>query len=107
VSNQGIHVREESYILDFGCGDDHRVYQLLDCGFTNSFGSIKADYTGMENPVRLRRSEDIQFFRFSNDGIIPFPDGFVDLIISNRVFEHVFDQEKALREIHRLLKKGV
>jgi len=103
---KGIHIKEDSYILDFGCGDGHRVYQLHDFGFKNSFGFNKSDYMGMENPVNLRRSEDIRLFRFSDDGTIPFPDSLFDLIISDQVFEHVLEQEKAFREIHRVLKPG-
>jgi SAM-dependent methyltransferase len=104
--HKGIPVQEDSYILDFGCGEGHRVYQLHDAGFKNSFGFNKSDYMGIENPVNLRCPQDEQFFRFSKDGTIPFPNSFFDLVISDQVFEHVLDQEKAFREIHRVLKTG-
>jgi SAM-dependent methyltransferase len=103
---KGININQESYILDFGCGDGHRVYQLLDFGFKNSFGFNKGNYMGRNNPINLKHSQDIQFFRFSDDGTIPFPDEYFDLIISDQVFEHVLEQEKAFREIHRVLKNG-
>ena len=104
--HKGIPIKEDSYILDFGCGDGHRVYQLIDLGFKNSFGFNKADYMGAENPVNLRRQDDIQMFRFSVDGTIPFPDMHFDLVLSDQVFEHVLEQEGAFREIHRVLKRG-
>ena len=103
---KGIGINKDSYILDFGCGDGHRVYQLLDFGFKNSFGFNKGNYMGKENPVTLRCDQDSRFFRFSDDGTIPFPDGYFDLVISDQVFEHVLEQEKAFREIHRVLKNG-
>jgi SAM-dependent methyltransferase len=103
---KGIDINGESYILDFGCGDGHRVYQLLDAGFKNSYGFNKGNYLGIENPVNLRHEQDIRLFRFSDDGTIPFPDKYFDLIISDQVFEHVIEQEKAFREIHRVLKNG-
>jgi len=103
---KGISINEDSYILDFGCGDGHRVYQLLDFGFINSFGFNKGNYMGRANPVNLRQSQDIQLFRFSDDDTIPFPDMYFDLIISDQVFEHVSEQEKAFREIRRVLKTG-
>jgi len=103
---KGILIKSDSYILDFGCGDGHRVYQLIDFGFKNSFGFNKADYMGGDNPVNLRRQGDIRMFRFSVDGTIPFPDMYFDLVFSDQVFEHVLEQEVAFREIHRVLKKG-
>ena len=104
---KGIEINNDSYILDFGCGDGNRVYQLLDSGFKNSFGFNKSNYMDREhNPAKLRHPQDSQFFRFSNDDTIPFPDLSFDLVISDQVFEHVQEQEKAFREIHRVLKEG-
>lgn len=103
---KGININENSFILDFGCGEGHRVYQLLDSGYKNSFGFNKGNYMGRENPVKLRHEQDNNFFRFSDDDTIPFPDMYFDLVISDQVFEHVIEQEKAFREIHRVLKNG-
>ncbi len=103
---KGITINENSFILDFGCGEGRRVYQLLDLGFKNSFGFNKGNYMGAENPLQLKQDQDIQHFRFSNDDSIPFPDMYFDLIISDQVFEHVLEQEKAFREIYRVLKNG-
>jgi SAM-dependent methyltransferase len=104
--DKGININPDSFILDFGCGDGHRVYQLIDSGFVNSFGYNKSDYMGVDNPVILRHPQDARLFRFSDDDQIPFPEKYFDLIISDQVFEHVQDQEKAFREIHRVLKPG-
>ena len=103
---KGININKNSYILDFGCGDGHRVYQLLDCGFVNSFGFNKGNYMDGKNPIKLKRAQDSQFFRFSDDDNIPFPDKYFDLIISDQVFEHVLHQRKAFNEIYRVLKNG-
>jgi SAM-dependent methyltransferase len=101
---KGIPITSDSIILDFGCGDGHRVYQLHDAGYKNAYGFNKGDYLKMENPVTLRQDTHREWFRFSTDGRIPFPDATFDLIISDQVFEHVLAQEKAFREIHRVLK---
>jgi SAM-dependent methyltransferase len=101
---KGISITSDSFILDFGCGDGHRVYQLHDAGYKNAYGFNKGDYLQIENPVQLRQDGDSVWFRFSTDGCIPFPDNTFDLIISDQVFEHVLEQHQALREIHRVLK---
>jgi SAM-dependent methyltransferase len=101
---KGISINPDSFILDFGCGDGHRVYQLHDAGYKNAYGFNKGDYLKIENPVLLRQDADSVWFRFSTDGCIPFPDATFDLIISDQVFEHVLEQEQAFREIHRVLK---
>jgi SAM-dependent methyltransferase len=37
---------------------------------------------------------------------LPFPDGHFDTVLVNEVLEHVPDQDKALLEIHRVLRPG-
>lgn len=103
---KGIDIAKDAYILDFGCGQGQRVYQLIASGYKNSFGFNKSNYMDKENPVDLKRKEDINHFRFSDDGSVPYPDDYFDLVISDQVFEHVLEQGKAFREIHRVLKKG-
>lgn len=104
--HKGIPITPESVILDFGCGEGHRVYQLHALGFPQSYGFNKGHYMGGENPIQLRQESDRQWFRFSDDGLMPFPDNTFDLIISDQVFEHVVEQEQAFCEIHRVLKPG-
>lgn len=37
---------------------------------------------------------------------MPFDDGFFDLVIANHVLEHVEDDLRAVREVHRVLNRG-
>ncbi len=103
---KGMYLTPKSMILDFGCADGHRVYQLRGMGYAQTFGYNQGNYMNQENPVRVRQEADREWFRFSDDGRMPYPDGLFDLIISDQVFEHVRDQETTLREIHRILKPG-
>ena len=103
---KGVPITPDSVILDFGCGEGHRTYQLRDLGYRHAFGYNKDNYMNQANPVRVRQEADREWFRFSSDGVLPWPDGTFDLILSDHVFEHVHDQETAFREIYRVLKPG-
>ncbi|UVT15968.1 MAG: class I SAM-dependent methyltransferase [Nitrospira sp.] len=104
--HKGIPITSDSLILDFGCGDGHRVYQLRDMGYRQAFGYNKGDFMDRPNPIKLRQEADAGWFRFSNHDVMPWPDNTFDLILSDQVFEHVHDQQVVFREIHRVLKPG-
>ncbi|MES1224507.1 MAG: methyltransferase domain-containing protein [Bacteroidota bacterium] len=82
-------------MLDFGCGS--KPYASL----------FKVDeYIGVdfENEGHSHVNEQIDIFY---DGkTIPVPDNFFDSALSSEVFEHVFNLEEVLKELHRVLKPG-
>lgn len=82
-------------MMDFGCGS--KPYK----------GIIKViDYVGVdfENEGHPHDNEQIDIFY---DGkTIPVPDNHFDSALSSEVFEHVFNLEEVLKEIHRVLKPG-
>ena len=83
-------------ILDVGCGK--KPYQKL---FTNV-----SEYIGMdiENPGHDHSQEDIDVFY---DGkTFPFTDNSFDSVLTNQVFEHVFNPDEFISEIRRVLKSG-
>lgn len=53
---------------------------------------------GARNPERGYRSEDLE--------AQTFPDGAFDLVITQDVFEHLFEPDKAIKEIARTLRPG-
>ena len=56
--------------------------------------------------VDQRTCEGTYRFQLIDDEHLPFPDGSFDLIISNQVLEHVWDQRLHVAEMHRVLKPG-
>jgi SAM-dependent methyltransferase len=80
-------------ILDMGCGEGVLVHDLRKQGF---------DITGVDF------NYESEFIRKGSILATGLPAGSFDLIICLDVIEHLNfdDQEKALREIHRLLKPG-
>jgi SAM-dependent methyltransferase len=83
-------------LLDVGCG--RKPYKHL---FKNS-----TEYVGLdiENEGHDHSSEDIDVYY---DGkIFPFDDESFDAVLTNQVFEHVFDPDNFMKEIFRVLKPG-
>jgi SAM-dependent methyltransferase len=97
---KGIPVHKEARIVDYGCGAGRRVYELLEAGYENAVGYDVLDYLELRNPADRDR------FHIAPDGHIPLPDGSVDFLFSDQVFEHVLDQPLAWQEIVRVLKPG-
>jgi SAM-dependent methyltransferase len=82
-------------LMDFGCGS--KPYRHL---FT------VGNYTGVDfdNPGHSHRGEEIDVLY---DGrTLPFPDSRFDSVFSSEVFEHIFNPEEILKEIHRVMKPG-
>ena len=80
-------------ILDVGCGT--KPYKSL-FTFTEYIG------VDIENPGHDHSLEDIDIYY---DGkTLPFDKESFDSVISNQVFEHVFNPPEFLTEIHRVLK---
>ena len=98
-------IGEEGIILDYGCGKGALVEEGLRQGF-NIFG---CELFGAGSGVTIREQllEKNLFgttVREIEDGKIPFPNEYFDLVISNQVFEHVPDLDFVLAEISRVLK---
>lgn len=81
------------HLLDFGCGS--KPYQSL-------FNVTQYTGVDIENPAHPHGQEPVDVFY---DGrTLPFPDQHFDSFLSSEVFEHVFNLEEMLDEIHRVLK---
>lgn len=103
LESNGIHLRKDAFILDYGCGSGRHTYEYVDNGYENVFGFDIKDY------VDLRAPENRERFRFVDPDrpfTLPFPDNYFDFIVSTSVFEHVTNQEQSIQEIARVLKPG-
>lgn len=79
-------------LLDIGCGD--KPYESL-CS-ANEYIGLEIDDEGNRNHSHA----DV----FYDGKKIPFEDRYFDSIISNQVFEHVFNPNEFLKEINRVTK---
>ncbi len=85
--------------LDLGCGDGGNLWWLSKY-FSKMFGS---DY----NITRLSRASlvpDVEQIFMADILNYPVVDNYFDIIFFNHVLEHIPDAERAMQEVHRILK---
>lgn len=83
----------EGLLLDFGCG--RKPYRNL----------FKVqEYIGLDIEQSGHEHSDSQVDVFYDGKKIPFEEGHFDVVFSSEVFEHVFNLDEVLGEIHRVLK---
>jgi len=85
-------------LLDYGCGRmPYKSYILENCGVTEYVGldiATALDYGGVRPDI------------IWDGDMLPFADGFFDVVFATEVLEHIHDPGRALREVHRVLKKN-
>jgi SAM-dependent methyltransferase len=87
------HTSSNGKLLDFGCGA--KPYRSL--------FQVK-DYIGLdyENPGHPHLDEQIDIIY--DGGALPFDDKCFDYALCTEVFEHIFDLEYKIQELHRVLR---
>jgi SAM-dependent methyltransferase len=81
-------------MLDFGCG--RKPYKNL--FEVDEYIGVDIEVSGHQNI-----KNDVEFYY--NGKTLPFEDEFFDSIFSSEVFEHVFNLNEIVSELHRVLKK--
>ena len=97
--------RSESFrVLDFGCGHGSLVKMLRDQGI-EAYGA-DVFYEGADwssDPVLEGLRAEGVVREISEDGLVPFDDGFFNLVISNQVYEHIEDLDGVNAQLGRVL----
>jgi len=84
-------------ILDIGCGDGE---------YTTLFCKNKNEVVGLDlKNIVKREYKKFKFVKGDAENL-PFPDESFDLVISFDVLEHIQDDLKAIKEMHRVLRKN-
>ena len=102
--NQNQH-KKNIKVLDFGAG----VGKLLNILIENGIDAYGVDINHTNNKIKYLNNELIKNDRLSiipENNKLPYDDEEFDVVISNMVFEHVFNIEFVLNEISRVLKKN-
>ena len=96
-------------VLDIGCGKAQFLFDVTESLRTQHQATLKrvavVDLVRAENSRLDLITPKPEFFQQSVDGQkLPFPDGSFDFVSCNHVLEHIFETEKFLREIRRVVK---
>lgn len=93
-------------LLDIGCGNGELIEYIDD-----KFNNAKKIYYGVDlslNMVLQAKMRPLKSACFINGSAesIPLCDGLVDVVVSSLCLHHLPNRNKALNEIHRVLKPG-
>jgi ubiquinone/menaquinone biosynthesis C-methylase UbiE len=100
-------LREGTTFLDMGCGTGWAVGEVA--GLVSDNGTFYGIDLSAKMIARARenfKGRHNLYFIQSNAESIPIDDDFFDTIICTNSFHHYPNPGKALREMHRLLRKG-
>ena len=99
----GVHLTDNSRILDFGCGDGHNTLALRRMGL-RAFGCDVTDRcAAAQTECRRLTKEEVFAFSPVTPYRLPYPDQMFDFIFSDHVMEHVLDYDATLAEMRRVL----
>ena len=92
-------------LLEVGCGIGVDSIQLARCGFDVTAVDLTDSALNVAREFAARRNVTIDF-RLGNAEGLDFPDATFDAVYSFGVLHHTPDIDKAVAEVHRVLKPG-
>lgn len=88
--------------VDVGCSAGFIADELAQAGATTT--GVDIDEPGLTK-ARERFGAHVDF-RLARGEDLPFPDGSIDVVVLNHIYEHVVDPEAVVADIHRVLAPG-
>jgi SAM-dependent methyltransferase len=107
--NRNEKSKSQLRVLDIGCGKAQFLFDVTTALRQKKQADFKrisvVDLIRAEGSMLGQISPAPEFFQQSVDGQkLPFEDGSFDFVSCNHVLEHIFETEKFLREIRRILQ---
>ncbi|GII53285.1 hypothetical protein Pth03_16740 [Planotetraspora thailandica] len=87
-------------VADIGCSAGFIADELAGAGAGRTFG-VDIDVPGLKKAAE-RFGERVEFV-CANGEALPFPDGSIDVLVFNHIYEHVVDPDAVIKDMHRVL----
>ncbi|WP_218001708.1 class I SAM-dependent methyltransferase [Microtetraspora malaysiensis] len=87
-------------VADIGCSAGFIADELAGAGASRTFG-VDIDVPGLRKAAD-RFGERVEFV-CADGGALPFPDGSIDVLVFNHIYEHVVDPDAVIKDMHRVL----
>jgi len=103
-----LNLPKKCTILELGCGDAN-LWEKNSDRIPRELDITLSDFSkGMLNDAKINLGKNSENFKFQIIDVedIPYNTGSFDVVIANHMLYHVSDIQKALSEIHRVLKPG-
>lgn len=93
---------EKAHFLDLGCDDGKITVEMAKKVGTQNISGVEI----VESRILLAEERGVRVRKFDLNGEFNFKSDSIDAIHSNQVIEHLYDSDKFVGEIYRVLKKG-
>jgi SAM-dependent methyltransferase len=87
-------------VADIGCSAGFIADELASAGARRAFG-VDIDVPGLRKAAE-RFGERVEFV-CADGTALPFPDGSIDVLVFNHIYEHVVDPDAVVKEMRRVL----
>jgi SAM-dependent methyltransferase len=101
-----LNPKDGEKILEVGCGDGFYLHLLSSLGLKITLTGFDIDQNALKSAHRNLKGRNIKLIQGDLMKIIPFGNNVFDKIIMSEVAEHLGNDLKGLREVHRCLKPG-
>lgn len=102
---EGLDLKNKEKILDLGCGDGFYIHMLTQLPVKLDITGFDYDQVVLKNARKNLGTKKVKLVSGTAEKM-PFKNNTFDKIIMTEVLEHVEDDKKALKEVHRILKKN-
>jgi SAM-dependent methyltransferase len=102
------HLKSGMTLLDCGCGPGTVTLGLAEAVAPAQATGIDIEPGMIEQAKAFASERGVENIEFQVADIreLPFPDNSFDVVLTSAVLEHLGDPERALQELHRVVKQG-
>lgn len=99
IVNQ-LEINPKATLLDLGCDDGKWTLELAKKIQTKNIYGVEV----VPERIKIAKKNGLKIFKADLNKTLPFKNSFFDVVHANQVIEHLYDTDKFVYEIYRILK---